>query len=273
MTELKELKIEKKKFSFGRFESPWRDPFFDPLRPMFGSQPILWEPLPQANPLVRPPLPLLRGKKWKALINLRKSEYYGLKVRSLKNSKSLLKSPRSLCWLLPSTQKCWISPNCWNPTGLAGTGLLTATGKPTEIATIEIFDKTHRLRFYENHICFFLSVFKKKQQENTLHLHSMCGGIKTLKHNVRTTVQLAYHGCKNLSHTSKTRHVKCTQVVVTVRFTIRVTLLHRWNKQGIKICNWFLAYFTCGVKLLEYTYAQVWIIAKRKKQSPIGWFL
>jgi len=30
---------------------------------------------------------------------------------------------------------------------------------------------------------------------------------------------------------------------------------------------------TCGVKLLEYRYVQVWIIAKRWKQSPVGWFL
>ena len=40
--------------------------------------------------------------------------------------------------------------NCtefWNPTWLAGTGLLTATGKPTEIATIEIFDTIHGPRF------------------------------------------------------------------------------------------------------------------------------
>ena len=28
-----------------------------------------------------------------------------------------------------------------------GTGLVTATGKPTEIATIKIFDTTHDLRF------------------------------------------------------------------------------------------------------------------------------
>jgi len=61
----------------------------------------------------------------------------------------------------------------------------------------------------------------------------MCGGIKTLKHNVKNTLQLAYHGCKNLTRTSKTRHVKRIQMVVTVRFTIRVTSLHRWNKQGI----------------------------------------
>ena len=75
--------------------------------------------------------------------------------------------------------------------------------------------------FYKNHICFFLSVFKKT---NTLRLYSVCGGIKTLKRNVRTTMQLAYPGCKNLTHTSKIRHVKRTQMVVTVRFTIRVFL-------------------------------------------------
>jgi len=75
--------------------------------------------------------------------------------------------------------------------------------------------------FCKNHICFFLYVFKTT---NTLHLYIMCGGIKTLKHNMRTTLRLAYHGCKNLSHTSKTRHVKCTQMVVTVTFTIRVFL-------------------------------------------------
>ena len=107
----------------------------------------------------------------------------------------------------------------------------------------------------------------------TLHLYSMRGRIKTLKHNVRTTLQLSYHGCKYLTYTSKTPHVIRTQMVVTVRFTIRVTSLPRWNKQGIKVCDSFLAYYTCGVKLLEYRYAQVWNIAKRRKQSPIGWFL
>jgi len=68
--------------------------------------------------------------------------------------------------------------------------------------------------FYKNHICFFLSVSKEKTI--TLHLYSMCG--------VRTTLQLAYHGCKNLTHTSKTRHVKRTQMIATVRLTIRVFL-------------------------------------------------
>ena len=55
----------------------------------------------------------------------------------------------------------------------------------------------------------------------------MRGGIKTLKHNVRTMLQLSYYSCKYLTHMSKTPHVKRTQMVVTVRFAIRVTLLLR----------------------------------------------
>jgi len=47
----------------------------------------------------------------------------------------------------------------------------------------------------------------------------MCRGIMTSEHRVRTTLQRAYHGCKNLIHTSEIglRHVKRTQMVVTVR--------------------------------------------------------
>jgi len=74
--------------------------------------------------------------------------------------------------------------------------------------------------FYKNHVCFFLYVLKKQ----TNCTYSMCGGIKTLKHNVTTTLQLAYYGCKNLTHASKTRQAKRTQMVVTVRFTIRMFL-------------------------------------------------
>ena len=78
----------------------------------------------------------------------------------------------------------------------------------------------------------YLCQKKKKKQTHCTYIHSMRGSIKTLKHNVRTTLQLTYHGCKNLTHTSKTAHVKRTQMVVTVRFTIRVTSLPKWNKQG-----------------------------------------
>ena len=38
----------------------------------------------------------------------------------------------------------------------------------------------------------------------------------------------------------------------------------------LKICDRFLACFTCGVKLLEYIYVQVWIIAKRWNQSHLA---
>ena len=58
-----------------------------------------------------------------------------------------------------------------------------------------------------------------KKNNHTVH---MCGGIKTLKHNVKTMLRIAYHSCKNLTHTSKTRQVKRTQMVATARITIRV---------------------------------------------------
>ena len=77
--------------------------------------------------------------------------------------------------------------------------------------------------FYKNHICFFLSVFKEKNN-HTAPIQYLWRHKKTLKHNVRTTLQLAYHGCKYLTHTSKTFHVKRTQMVVAVRLTIRVFL-------------------------------------------------
>jgi len=56
--------------------------------------------------------------------------------------------------------------------------------------------------FYKKHIWFFLSVFKKA---NTLHLY-MCGGIKTLKNNVRTTLQSLTKAVK-ISYTAA-KHVK-----------------------------------------------------------------
>ena len=75
------------------------------------------------------------------------------------------------------------------------------------------------------------------KKTNALHLYSMCGGIKTLKHNVRSTLQLAYHDFKNLTHTSKVRHVKHTQMVVAVRFTIRVFLTFSdwWESNATKL--------------------------------------
>ena len=90
----------------------------------------------------------------------------------------------------------------------------------------------------------------------------MCGGIKMLKHNVWTTLRLAYHGCKNLTHTSKTRQVKRTQMVATGRFTIRVCYFFRLLRtvaytedfhggfpfSGIW-CHLYLVFVVCDVTL------------------------
>jgi len=53
-----------------------------------------------------------------------------------------------------------------------------------------------------------ISVFSYRcsKKTNTLHLYSMCGSIKTLKHNVRTTLQLTTAAVK-ISHT-RAKHVK-----------------------------------------------------------------
>jgi len=96
------------------------------------------------------------------------------------------------------------------------------TDKDVPWTTLNVCQHTWSTFVYKNHICFFLSVLKK--QTHCTYIRSMCGGINTLKHNARTTLQLAYHSCKNLTHTSKTCLVKRTQMVVTVRFMIRVFL-------------------------------------------------
>ena len=65
----------------------------------------------------------------------------------------------------------------------------------------------------------------------------MRGGIKTLKHNVWTTLRLDYHGCKNLTHTSKTRQLKRTQVVATGRFTIRAFVTFQTVKNRTQVAT------------------------------------
>ena len=64
--------------------------------------------------------------------------------------------------------------------------------------------------FHKFHIRFFLFVLKKNK-----HPAHMCGGMKTFKHNVRTTLRIAYHVCKNLAHANETRQVQRTQMGAT----------------------------------------------------------
>ena len=105
-----------------------------------------------------------------------------------------------------------------------GNRIINHHRKPTKIATIEICDKTLAYVFFIRITSVFAYLCSKNT--NTLHLYRICGGIKSSKHNLRTTLQLAYQDCKNLAHTSKTRHVKRTQMAVIVKFTIRVFLTY-----------------------------------------------
>ena len=72
------------------------------------------------------------------------------KIGKLRSESTVIKKlsiitevPTITAFVAAFDEKALIARNCWNLTWLAGTGLLTATGKPTEIATIEI----HGLRF------------------------------------------------------------------------------------------------------------------------------
>ena len=98
----------------------------------------------------------------------------------------------------------------------------------------EIFEKTHGLHFCNFHICVFLSLLIKTN--HTAHVH---GGIKSLKHKVGTTLRLAHHGCENLTHTSKTRHLKRTQLVELLGSRFECFLLFQtaknrmpWNRRA-----------------------------------------
>ena len=63
----------------------------------------------------------------------------------------------------------------------------------------------------------------------------MFSGIKTLKHNVRITLQVTYHGCKNLIHRSNTRQVKRTQMVVTLGSRFAYILLFQTGKNRMQL--------------------------------------
>jgi len=171
------------------------------------------------------PLPLLRGKNRKAFnrfAKIRKWRYWRSKSTVNKNAKSLLEClTRSLRLLLLTTRKRSMTRKCWNRTGLAGTWLFIFAGKPTENVTVKYLSKRMAYVFYKFAHLFFLICAQKNK-----HTAHICGGIKTLKLNVRTTLRPAYYGCKNLSHTTSTiRLVKRTGMAANVGFTIRVGCL------------------------------------------------
>jgi len=73
--------------------------------------------------------------------------------------------------------------------------------------------------FYKFHIRFFSYLCSKKKQTNTLHILYVWRK-KYVKAQREDHVATRFPGCKNLTHTNKTRQVKRTQMVATARFTI-----------------------------------------------------
>ena len=172
---------------------------------MWGPRLIhLWSPL---SPFL---FFLPRGKTGKALINVGKPKMTILTVQSTVTKKLhiITRVPNDHCACCYLWRKKFNHTNCENCAWPAGIGWLISKGQSTENATVELFEKTHGLHFCSFHICLFLSVVIK-----TNHTAHMYGCIKTLKHNVETTLRLAYHDCKNLTRTNKTRHLKRTQLV------------------------------------------------------------
>jgi len=101
---------------------------------------------PQANPLMRTHLALLRGKNGKALS--RKWRYR----RSLKDGQWTICNSLLECATITaldvilSTQNRSMTRNCWNRAWLAGSRLLISPGEPTKNVTGYIFDETYGLR-------------------------------------------------------------------------------------------------------------------------------
>jgi len=124
----------------------------------------------QAKLLVRPHLPLLRGRIRKALINLCKAEnddINALNVRSIKNSRSLPECPTNTA-LVAAFDKKAVYDTELIKSWLAGRGLLIFAGKPTENVIVKYLIKHMAyVDFYKFHICFFFSVLEKPY---TLHM-------------------------------------------------------------------------------------------------------
>jgi len=96
---------------------------------------------------VSPLLSLLRGKKRKALINLRKFENDVLKVRSIKKIQIVTGVPTITAFVADFDTKALNCTELLKSYLAGGKRIINYRRKPTEIATIEIFDKTYGLLF------------------------------------------------------------------------------------------------------------------------------
>ena len=140
---------------------------------------------------MRPPLPLLRRKNGKALIDFRKAEnddIDALKVRSIQNSKLLLECPTITALVAALDAKAFNDTELLK-SYLAGGNRdyqFLQANQPKKSRLNTVYDKTYRLHFLQVSHLFFLICDKKNK--HTAHMRS---GIKTLiKYNVRITLLL-----------------------------------------------------------------------------------
>ena len=106
---------------------------------------------------MKPPLTLLRGENGETLVNLRKAEnddIDDLKVRSVKDSKSLPECPTITALVAAFDVKSSMTRNCGSRAWVAGTQLLIFVDKPTEKIKVTYLTKQMAYMFYKFHISF-----------------------------------------------------------------------------------------------------------------------
>jgi len=101
------------------------------------------------------------------------------------NYKSLLECHTITALVAAFDSKAVNDMELLKPCLAGGNRIINFAGKPSENVPVKQLTKHMDYVFDKFHICFFLSVLKKQRNKHTAH---MCGGIKTLKHNVRTTL-------------------------------------------------------------------------------------
>jgi len=169
--------------------------------------------LADARPLVRTHHPLLRGKNGKALIKLRESENGDidpLKVRSIKNSKSLLECP-TITELIATFDAKIRNDTELLKSYLAGGKKIIKFLQATKNVKVNYLTKQVAYVFFISFTLVFSYLWSKYK-----HAAHTCDGIKMVKHKVRTTSRLT-----TAVKISRTR-AKPTQMFATARFTIHV---------------------------------------------------
>ena len=166
--------------------------------------PDLTDARPLANPLVRTPHPLLREKK-ESVNQFPKIGKLCSESAVIKKFSIIAEVPTITAFVAAFDAK---ASNCTEllESYLAGGNRINCHRQTNRNRhNWNIWQNTWSTFFIRITYVFFICVQKKKQTHCTYIVCVAVGCIQILKHNVRTTLQLAYyHGCKNLTHEQNT---------------------------------------------------------------------